>query len=168
MLVWKDLTEGLTFYDLKPSVWHCVKRLPLSLQRSSHQWVWSRADSTFPGTVLSCAVALLNYWDPGLTGKTRFSRAASRDRLAFWKEAESKLPGKQICLSGREASLWFPRWDHNPTCIMDLFTSGWQDSSPFSHPSPILFPGTNMTDGAVDAFRTLVKPSLRVGRTTMA
>ena len=135
MLVWKDLTEGLTSYDLKPSVWHCAKWLPLSLQRSSHQWVWSRADSTFPGTVLSCAVALLNYWDPGLTGKTRFSRAASRDRLAFWKEAVIKLPWKQIYLSGREASLWFPWWDRNPTCITDLFTSGCQDSLSFSHPS---------------------------------
>ena len=62
-----------------------------------------------------------------------------------------------------EASLWFPRWDRNPTCIMDLFTSGWRTLLPF----PILL-GINMIDGAVDALGTLTEPYVRVGRTTVA
>lgn len=34
---------------------------------------------------------------------------------------------------GEKLPLWFPRWDHNPTGIMNLFTSGWQDCSSFSY-----------------------------------
>ena len=163
MLVWKDLTEGLTSYDLKPSVWHCVKRLPLSLQRSSHQWVWSRADSTFPGTVLSCAVALLNYWDPGLTGKTRFSRAVSRDSLAFWKEAVIQLPWKRITSVGEKLHSDFPDGIVIRLASRTSSLLGARTLFPF----PILL-GTNMIDGAVDALGTLTQPYLRVGRTTMA
>lgn len=42
------------------------------------------------------------YWE------NRFSCAASRDSLAFWKEAESELPWKQICPSGEKLHSDFP------------------------------------------------------------
>ena len=107
-----------------------------------------------------CPTELLRAWP---YWKTRFSRAVSRDGLAFWKEAVIKLPWKRITSVGEKLHSDFP--DGIVIRLASRTSSLLGDRTLL--PFPILL-GTNMIDGAVDALGTLTEPYVRVGRTTVA